>query len=234
MELVTLWFAGWHSVHWATPARTKSCNLATKPVGNISGYYTSSLEYFPCVVQNNLTLRLTIFHFISIFHFVHQPVVETAKSYIYWMSYNFWKPLQTIKPLCFYPGWCGSVGWVSSCRLKCRRFNSPSGHIPGLQVQLMFLSHISVSLLFLPPFPSPQTSIKGKHNFLKTLCFWQTHEAVCFQLLLFSRFLWCQLKTHILKCWKWSKGSQNRNHLTVCEYQFPNCLFRTFFKIYRH
>ena len=31
------------------------------------------------------------------------------------------------------PGWCGSVDWVPVWEPKGRRFNSPSGHMPGLQ-----------------------------------------------------------------------------------------------------
>ena len=63
------------------------------------------------------------------------------------------------------PGQCSSVGWSSACELKCHHFNSWSGHTPGLWVwssigahtrgnQLMFLSHIDVSLLSLSPSPS--------------------------------------------------------------------------------
>ena len=59
------------------------------------------------------------------------------------------------------PEWYGSVGWASSHKAKGCRFNSWSGHMPGLWVrapygactrsnQLMFLSHVDVSLP-LPP-----------------------------------------------------------------------------------
>ena len=30
------------------------------------------------------------------------------------------------------PGWCGSVDWGLACKPKGRRFNSQSGHVPGL------------------------------------------------------------------------------------------------------
>ena len=30
------------------------------------------------------------------------------------------------------PGWCGSVDWVLACKPKGSRFNSQSGHMPGL------------------------------------------------------------------------------------------------------
>ena len=55
----------------------------------------------------------------------------------------------------------GSVGRVPSRKAKGRMFDSQSGHMPELRaqslvrVQLMFLSHIDVSLpLLLPPFSS--------------------------------------------------------------------------------
>ena len=32
------------------------------------------------------------------------------------------------------PDWCGSVGWVSYRKVKGRRFDSQSGHMPGLLV----------------------------------------------------------------------------------------------------
>ena len=63
-----------------------------------------------------------------------------------------------------YPSQCGLVE-ASSHKPKCRRFDSQSGHMPGLQVcfpfrvcvrdsQSMLLSHITISLpLSLPPFP---------------------------------------------------------------------------------
>ena len=62
------------------------------------------------------------------------------------------------------PDQCGSVGWASSHKAKRRQFDSWSGHMPGLQVQspfgahprgnqLMFLSHIDVSLSFSLPSP---------------------------------------------------------------------------------
>ena len=67
-------------------------------------------------------------------------------------------------------GWMAQLVGASSHAPKCCRFNTESGHIPRLQVQspvrvhmggnqLMFLSHISVSLslsfsLSLPPFLS--------------------------------------------------------------------------------
>ena len=59
-----------------------------------------------------------------------------------------------------------SVGWVSSHKVKGYWLDSQSGHVTGLQVQfpvrvhmrgnqLMFLSHVDVSLpLFIPSFPS--------------------------------------------------------------------------------
>ena len=64
------------------------------------------------------------------------------------------------------PGQCGSVGFSVILQSKGHRFDSQSGHMPGLQAwslvgayvrhnRLMFLSHISVSFpLFLPTFPS--------------------------------------------------------------------------------
>ena len=50
---------------------------------------------------------------------------------------------------------CGSVDWVSSCKPKGCRFDSQSGHMPGLRVWSPVRTHTDVSLpLFLPPFPA--------------------------------------------------------------------------------
>ena len=35
----------------------------------------------------------------------------------------------------FSPGWCGSVDWVPAWEPKGRWFDSPSGHMPGLQAR---------------------------------------------------------------------------------------------------
>ena len=73
-------------------------------------------------------------------------------------SFIIRKPLRS-------PDWCGSVGWVSSRKVKVCRFDSWSGHMPGLPVQSpvrahmggnrsKFLSHTDVFLpLFLTFFP---------------------------------------------------------------------------------
>ena len=61
------------------------------------------------------------------------------------------------------PGPCGSVGLTLTHKSKGHRFDSWSGHRPGLWVaslvcrgRSMFLSHTEFSLpLFFPPFPSP-------------------------------------------------------------------------------
>ena len=34
-----------------------------------------------------------------------------------------------------YPGWCGSVDWVPTCEPKGLRFDSQSGHMPGLRAR---------------------------------------------------------------------------------------------------
>ena len=72
----------------------------------------------------------------------------------------------------FGPKWCdSSVGWVTSHEVKCCRFDSQSGHMPGLRVQSpvggclrgkqsMFLFHISVSF----PLSLPSPLSKNKYN----------------------------------------------------------------------
>ena len=68
-------------------------------------------------------------------------------------SVNEW-----IKKLWYGPGWCHSMDWVLACEPKGWRFNSQSGHMPGLQSPvgsnhtLMF-----PSLSF--PLPSPLSKI---------------------------------------------------------------------------
>ena len=71
---------------------------------------------------------------------------------------HFWKAVQ--KEL-HHPSWCGSLDRVTACGLKGRRFDSQSGHIPGLWARqhargnhtLMFVS-LSFSL------PSPLSKNK--------------------------------------------------------------------------
>ena len=41
------------------------------------------------------------------------------------------------------PDQCGSVGWASSCKPKGRRFDSLSGHTPGLQVHSLVRAHVT-------------------------------------------------------------------------------------------
>ena len=40
------------------------------------------------------------------------------------------------------PGWCGSVDWVPACKPKGCRFNSQSGHMPGLQARSAVGQHV--------------------------------------------------------------------------------------------
>ena len=40
-----------------------------------------------------------------------------------------------IKLLTVGPGWCGSADWVPACKPKGRRFDSQSGHMPGLRTR---------------------------------------------------------------------------------------------------
>ena len=61
------------------------------------------------------------------------------------------------------PGHCSSVGWALSHKVKGHRFDSRSGHMPGLQVQSLFGAEGS-QLMFLSLsfcFPSP-LSLKKK------------------------------------------------------------------------
>ena len=54
------------------------------------------------------------------------------------------------------PNWCGSLDWAAACKLKGLRFDSRSGHMPGLWTRspvgrLQRQPHMDVSLpLFLP------------------------------------------------------------------------------------
>ena len=63
------------------------------------------------------------------------------------------------------PGWCGSVDGAPASEPKGRKFDSQSGHMPGLLGQVPGLGaherqpHIDVSLLFLPSFPSKNKQI---------------------------------------------------------------------------
>ena len=78
------------------------------------------------------------------------------------LSENF----NSIKKRAWGPDLCGSVAWALSHKAKGHWFDSMLGHMPGWQVQslvrvhtrsnqLMFLSHINVSLPFsLPLLPS--------------------------------------------------------------------------------
>ena len=43
--------------------------------------------------------------------------------------------INTIKFLEKCPPWCGSVDWALACEPKGHRFDSQSGHMPGLQAK---------------------------------------------------------------------------------------------------
>ena len=45
------------------------------------------------------------------------------------------KSLSMTKETNISPGWCGSEDRVPACQPKGRRFNSQSGHMPGLQAR---------------------------------------------------------------------------------------------------
>ena len=92
-----------------------------------------------------------------------------------------WRPPYLVNHTCFSkclililkntqysPDQCDWVGWPLSGKAKGRWFDSRSGHRPGWQVQSpdgvrmrgnwsVFLSHIDVPLLFLPPFSALYT-----------------------------------------------------------------------------
>ena len=62
--------------------------------------------------------------------------------------------------------WCGSVGWASCCKLKCYRFNSWSGYMPGLWARSLVggmkkeatdycFPHTEMFLFLFSSFPSP-------------------------------------------------------------------------------
>ena len=73
---------------------------------------------------------------------------------------------------------CGSVGWASSCKAKGCRFDSWSGHMPGLWVQSPVGVHMTANWLmplsrqsFSPSFsfsPSLLVSLKVNKTFLKS------------------------------------------------------------------
>ena len=119
-----------------------------------------SSKFLSNLTTNSLLLTRSVNKNITNTYFV-------CRMYYILYSYNKinWRKENVIK-IIRSPGQCGSVGWVSYCKVRGCRFNSWSGHMPGLWAwslvgehargdRLMFLSHIGVSLPpFLPPFPS--------------------------------------------------------------------------------
>ena len=102
------------------------------------------------------------------------------------------------------------TSWVSSCKAKDRRFDSRSGHMPGLWARFpvgvhvrgkwsMFLSHIDVSLpLFLPRFPSLK-KIKSFLKIRKINC----HTFLKFTLFyryVITSFVWLMVSAEVLLC----------------------------------
>ena len=63
------------------------------------------------------------------------------------------------------PGWCSSVDWAPTCNPKGCRFDSQSGHMPGLRARSPVggvqgvTAHWCFLPLFLPPFPSLKINI---------------------------------------------------------------------------
>ena len=55
------------------------------------------------------------------------------------------------------PGWCGSVDWVPACEPNSGRFDSQSGHMPGLQARSPVggMQETTTHWCFSPSFPSP-------------------------------------------------------------------------------
>ena len=83
----------------------------------------------------------------------------------------------------FNPGWCCSVDWVPAWQLEGCRFNSQSGHMPGLQARSPFggvqeATHLyfSYASMFLSPSRSLSLKInktfeiKNSPIFLRMLC----------------------------------------------------------------
>ena len=90
----------------------------------------------------------------------HSPLPPTP-----FPAQSSWKPCN----LC--PDWSGSGGWVLSCKPKGHKFNSHSGHIPGLQVQFLGQSVewevMNTSMFLSLSFSLPSPSLK--FNFFKAL-----------------------------------------------------------------
>ena len=73
----------------------------------------------------------------------------------------------------YHPGWCGSADSVMACKQKGRRFNSQSGHMPGLWARSLVggvreatnpcISHTLMSLSL--PFSFPSSLSKGNFFF---------------------------------------------------------------------
>ena len=70
------------------------------------------------------------------------------------------------------PDWYGSVGWMSSSKVKGHRFDSQSGHMPGLQVQSMVRVHTgSNPSMFLVTSPTTYMQLAPLQLLLPWWCF---------------------------------------------------------------
>ena len=128
IELVTFRFAGWHSIHWATPARAQLSFLLLSPL--------SQLTYSPFP---NLPSHCALGLGTPILLLAHNPSWRSSKN-------------ENISP----DQW-GSVGWASSLKVKGHWLDYRLRHMSGLQVQswdgvhmrgnwLMFLSSMFFTL----------------------------------------------------------------------------------------
>ena len=130
------------------------------------------------------------------------------------------------------------TSWVSSCKAKDHRFDSWSGHMPGLWARFpvggrvrgkrsMFLSHVDVSLpLFLPPFPSLK-KIKSFLKIRKINCHTFLKFASFYRYVITS-FVWLMVSAEVLLCCAPVRGAlrpSDWGKRMICR-QFVQCMPR--------
>ena len=117
-------------------------------------------------VQNALEMHPQTYVYVVLFSsFIIQSLHVCLGSLDPSLQDSGGKEVQPCENNDVHPGWCDSVGWELTAKPKGQRFNSWSGHIPGLWVrspvgvhmkgnQSMYLSPINVSLSLLLLLPS--------------------------------------------------------------------------------
>ena len=110
---------------WVLPPGWALCHGGS--VTAVPGFHSS--DHLDRTKQNSLFLFTTIIYKVK----VKSSYLEFFSQYRKYDHFPWILKIQLSKDCLFCPDWCGSLGWALFPKLKGCRFDSWSGHIPGLQ-----------------------------------------------------------------------------------------------------